>query len=96
VLQATLFPTNPMLHPGIMYAFWSRQDGKPLEQRPVFYEGVSLDSGLCLALTHDIVHRVDSTALLTRGGGRERAQLSVVPHLSVFSGNQCLDAWLWT
>jgi hypothetical protein len=39
-VQATLFPTNPMLHPGIMYSFWSRWDGQPLEQRPVFYEGV--------------------------------------------------------
>jgi len=39
-IQATLFPTNPMLHPGIMYAYWSRWDGKPLDKRPVFYEGV--------------------------------------------------------
>lgn len=39
-LQATLFPTNPMLHPGIMYSFWSRWDGAPLADRPLFYEGV--------------------------------------------------------
>jgi hypothetical protein len=40
LLQATLFPTNPMLHPGIMYSFWSRWDGTPLTERPVFYEGM--------------------------------------------------------
>lgn len=40
-LQATLFPTNPMLHPGIMYGQWSQWDGQPLAEKPLFYEGVS-------------------------------------------------------
>lgn len=56
LLQATLFPTNPMLHPGIMYAFWSRWDGTPLTQRPVFYEGVHTWAPMSVVSVHHAHH----------------------------------------
>lgn len=39
-LQATLFPTNPILHPGVMWSRWHDWDGVALDSKPVFYEGV--------------------------------------------------------
>lgn len=37
---ADLMTTNPYIHLSIMYAQWSRWDGKPLDTKPLFYQGV--------------------------------------------------------
>lgn len=57
-VQATLFPTNPMLHPGIMYARWHCWDGAPLAERPVFYEGVGDEAAAVLEGEDDDIQAV--------------------------------------
>jgi len=38
-ITADLMTTNPYIHLSIMYAQWSRWDGKPLDAEPLFYQG---------------------------------------------------------
>jgi len=38
-ITADLMTTNPYIHLAIMYAQWSRWDGKPLDTKPLFYQG---------------------------------------------------------
>jgi len=38
-ITADLMTTNPYIHLSIMYAKWSRWDGKPLDTEPLFYQG---------------------------------------------------------
>uniref|UniRef100_A0A7S0ZAS9 Opine dehydrogenase domain-containing protein n=1 Tax=Timspurckia oligopyrenoides TaxID=708627 RepID=A0A7S0ZAS9_9RHOD len=40
-LEVTMWPVNPIIHPGIMYGQWheSQWDGKPVAKPPMFYTG---------------------------------------------------------
>eukprot|EP00873_Tetraselmis_striata_P042471 jgi/Tetstr1/462735/TSEL_007697.t1 len=40
-LNCTLFPTNCIIHPGIMYGLWHDWDGQPVTEAPLFYQGLS-------------------------------------------------------
>eukprot|EP01083_Nonionella_stella_P095133 267016_1 len=33
--------TNIVVHPAIMHGYWSKWDGKPLKEKPLFYQGLS-------------------------------------------------------
>lgn len=39
-IAADLMTTNPYIHLSIMYAKWSKWDGQPLDEKPLFYHGV--------------------------------------------------------
>ena len=40
-LNCTLFPTNCIIHPGIMYGLWKDWDGVPVKEAPLFYQGLT-------------------------------------------------------
>mmetsp|Transcript_9661 Transcript_9661/g.20385 ORF Transcript_9661/g.20385 Transcript_9661/m.20385 type:complete len:429 (+) Transcript_9661:55-1341(+) len=38
-LETTLWPANPIIHPGMMYGQWKDWDGEPVKDAPMFYRG---------------------------------------------------------
>nr|CAL90921.1 strombine dehydrogenase [Arenicola marina] len=56
LLGITLMGTNGYLHPSIMFGFWSHWDGKPLEQSPLFYNGVDrFSAGVLSSVSDEVV-----------------------------------------
>ena len=54
-LNCTLFPTNCIIHPGIMYGLWKDWDGKPVKEAPLFYQGLTDETAdLLTGLSDDI------------------------------------------
>jgi len=43
ILNMSLQAINAIVHPPIMYAKWKDYDGKPLDAKPLFYQGISDD-----------------------------------------------------
>ena len=40
ILNMSLSAINAIVHPSIMYGKWKDYDGKPLDQKPLFYQGI--------------------------------------------------------
>ena len=54
-LGISLSPSNPILHPTIMYGTWHNWDGKPLDKKPLFYNDLSEESAALLSGCSDEV-----------------------------------------
>ena len=55
LLALTLANTGQLIHPGIMYGLFARWDGTPLDQAPLFYQGLDAEGAKVLAdLSHDV------------------------------------------
>ncbi len=57
-LGISLSPSNPILHPTIMYGAWSSWDGTPLDKKPLFYNDLSEESAVLLSGCSDEVCNV--------------------------------------
>lgn len=55
LLGITLMATNGYLHPSIMYGRWKDWDGKPLDDNPLFYNGLDEPSAKVLSSASDEV-----------------------------------------
>jgi len=58
LLALTLANTGQLIHPGIMYSLFSRWDGRPLDQAPLFYQGLNVEGAKLLAGLSDDVQAV--------------------------------------
>ncbi len=45
IISMSLSAMNAVAHPAIMYAKWNQWDGKPLDEKPLFYHGVDQKTG---------------------------------------------------
>lgn len=60
LIGLTLDPGNASLHPVLMYSQWKDWDGQPLDQAPLFYQGISKEGGDFLTEMNDeLVHLAD-------------------------------------
>lgn len=66
ILGISLSPSNPLLHPSIMFGTWSKWDGKPLDSKPLFYNDVSEESAKHLSACSDEVCLVAKTLMQLR------------------------------
>ena len=48
-LGLTLQSLNACIHPSIMYGYWRNWDGKPLDEKPLFYNGLDQESAEVLS-----------------------------------------------
>lgn len=58
LLGVTLSPTNGCIHPEILYGRWKNWDGKPVQEPPLFYNGLDEE-------TADLISRVSDEILAT-------------------------------
>lgn len=58
LLALTLANTGQLIHPGIMYSLFSRWDGRPLNQAPLFYQGLDAEGAELLAGLSDDVQAI--------------------------------------
>lgn len=55
ILAMSLANPGQVIHPGITYAQWRNWDGKPLTQKPLFYNGASeITADILIGLSNDI------------------------------------------
>ena len=55
LLGITLMGTNGYLHPSIMYGTWSEWNGTPMDEAPLFYNGLTEHSADILSAASDEV-----------------------------------------
>ncbi|KAL9952968.1 hypothetical protein ACROYT_G040301 [Oculina patagonica] len=53
LLGVTLMSTNAYLHPSILYGQWEGWDGKPLDEPPLFYQGLTDSAANLLSSVSD-------------------------------------------
>jgi hypothetical protein len=58
LLALTLANTGQLIHPGIMYSLFSGWDGTPLDQAPLFYQGLDTEGAELLAGLSDDVQAI--------------------------------------
>ncbi len=55
-IGSSLSPSNPILHPTIMYGQWCNWDGKPLATKPLFYNGIHQTTAhLLYSVSDDVI-----------------------------------------
>ncbi|KAK3704031.1 hypothetical protein QZH41_006180 [Actinostola sp. cb2023] len=55
LLAVNLMSVNGYIHSSILYERWINWDGKPLDERPLFYQGISQESASLLSAVSDEV-----------------------------------------
>ncbi len=71
-LAITLTPGNPIMHPAILYGMFgprSQWDGKPLPERPLFYEACGELSAFILQHLDDEVQQIKTRLEREVGAG---------------------------
>ncbi len=58
LLALTLANTGQLIHPGIMFGLFARWDGTPLDQAPLFYQGLDAEGAELLAGLSDDVQAI--------------------------------------
>lgn len=49
-LITTLWPTNCIIHTGILYGIWKDWDGKPVQEAPLFYQNTNDETGIGISV----------------------------------------------
>merc|ERR1719414_2900033 len=58
-IVADLMTTNPYIHLSVMYGRWSKWDGNPLDEEPLFYQGAdAFTAEIMAALSDEVVLKV--------------------------------------
>jgi len=89
IMSMSLSAMNAVAHPAIMYAKWKNWNGKPLDNKPLFYHGVDKNTG-------DIMNKLsDQVILITKYIEKETGLNLNVPQifdwfLQVYS-TECAD-----
>ena len=66
-LGVQLISTNAYLHPSILYSQWEGWDGKPLDEPPLFYNGLTESAANLLSSVSDEVVNIGKALELKTG-----------------------------
>ena len=89
ILNMSLSAINAIVHPPIMYAKWKDFDGKPLDQKPLFYQGLDEEGA-------DLMSKLsDETLVITKSIEQETGLSLVTQHIYEWYkscyGDECQD-----
>lgn len=85
LIGVSLMNPNACSHPAIMYGQWVGWDGTPLDQPPMFYTGVTEETGeLLTKMSDEVVHL---GKVIAEKSGADMSQVDVILVLALFSSS---------
>mmetsp|Transcript_74076 Transcript_74076/g.66660 ORF Transcript_74076/g.66660 Transcript_74076/m.66660 type:complete len:419 (+) Transcript_74076:49-1305(+) len=75
IMSMSLSAMNAVAHPAIMYSKWKDWNGKPLDEKPLFYHGVDKQTG------DNMIELSDEVILITKYIEKEATLKLNVPHI---------------
>lgn len=85
LIGVSLMNPNACSHPAIMYGQWVGWDGTPLDQPPMFYTGVTEETGeLLTKMSDEVVHL---GKVIAEKSGADMSQVNVILVLALFSSS---------
>lgn len=85
LIGVSLMNPNACSHPAIMYGQWVGWNGTPLDQPPMFYTGVTEETGeLLTKMSEEVVHL---GKVIAEKSGADMSQVDVILILALFSSS---------
>mmetsp|Transcript_39153 Transcript_39153/g.62531 ORF Transcript_39153/g.62531 Transcript_39153/m.62531 type:complete len:422 (-) Transcript_39153:266-1531(-) len=89
ILNMSLSAVNAVVHPSIMYARWKDYDDKPMDAKPLFYQGIDEDAAKMLSDLSDEVLKI--TASVEKETGLSLKAQHIYDWYKSCYGKECSD-----